>query len=322
MQRAGSPRFELLQPEPSRFWIRHAPRTWPGPEDWWIDIARAVPADSDLRAGLVGSGEALQFQDLVYLPPVEEGAEVVVEQIAERCESLGVPALRQVLPGQAPVAAGSGPIVTDLTATLLEGRVADLELLPETWALWPLIPGLTDGEEVRDQGISLLVAAGAQGVIPVDPALTPVMRRRLAEFGSAETYNKLFHTENLSQVGNFSRAAALAGLAVYPPRPRLAESRRAPNRALASHFALLGELWLGCGRSEGRAHIFFSTARRLDEEPLDVGELARRGGLDSIGWIDTDGVGEIREFVTAGSSSLMRELEEVFYGRHVEEDGG
>jgi hypothetical protein len=321
MQQIASPRFELLQPEPARFWIRHAPRTWPGPEDWWIDIARAVPADRDLRAGLVDFGEALQFQDLVYLPPVEEGAETVVQRIAERCESLGVPALRQILPGQ-DITAGSGPVVIDLTATLLAGQVGDLELLPDTWVLWPLLPGLTDGDEMRDQGIDRLVAGGVSGVMPVDPVLTPVMRRKLAEFGSAETYNRLFHTDNPSQLRSFSRAAASAGLAVYPPRPRLAESRRAPNRALASHFALLGELWLGCGRSEGRAHVFFSTARRLDEEPLNVGELARRGGLDGIGWIDTDGVSEIRQFVDAGSSPLMRELEEVFFGRHVEEDEG
>ena len=33
-------RFERQFPEPLRCWITHAPRRWPAPEGWWLDLAR------------------------------------------------------------------------------------------------------------------------------------------------------------------------------------------------------------------------------------------------------------------------------------------
>jgi hypothetical protein len=313
MRSAGALRFELVPPEPARFWIRHAPRSWPGPAEWWIDIARAEPAAEDLRVALVELHEEPQFHDVVYVPPVEPGAGLIQQQILQRCADLGVPAVQQVFPNQ-PIGAGPGPVVVDLTESLLRRRLADLLIPQGTWAVWPLLPGLTDGNEIRERGLERLAKTGAAGVMPIAPALTPAMRRRLAEFGSAASYSEIFHKENLPQLSEFARAVAASGLEVYTPRPALAESRRAPNRALAAHFAVLGELWLGCGRSEGRAQVFFSTSRRLDEEPLDVGELARRGGLSGIGWIDEEGLSEVRQIAIGGSSSLLRELQKAFYG--------
>ena len=310
---AGPLRFEEVPPEPARFWIRYAPRSWPGPDEWWIDIARAEPANEYLRVAPPSLDATQVFQDVVYVPPVEPGAGLLHQELLQRCSDLGVPALQQVLPGQ-PIAANAGPLVVDLTESLLRRRLGDLVVPEGAWTIWPLIPGLTDGYELYDDGLERLVRSRAAGVLPVAPTLTPSLRREVAEFGSSSSYSKIFHTEEAPQLAALARRVADSGLAVYPLRPPLADSRRAPNRALAAHFALLAELWIGCDRPEGRAQVYFRTARRLDAEPLDVGELALRGGLAGISWLDDDGLSEIREIAAGRSSRLLQELEDAYLG--------
>jgi hypothetical protein len=309
----GPLRFEEVPPEPARFWIRHAPRSWPGPEDWWIDIARAEPAKKELREAQPSLDAKQVFQDVVYVPPVEPGAGLLRQELLQRCSDLGVPALQQVLPG-APIAANAGPLVVDLTESLLRRRLGDLAVPRGAWTIWPLIPGLTDTADLCDEGLERLAKSGAVGVMPVAPTLTPSLRRRLAEFGSSRSYSRIFHTEETSGLAALAHRVAAKGLAIYPPRPPLAHSRRAPNRALAAHFALLAEMWVVSGRPEGRAQVYFRTARRLDAEPLDVGELALRGGLSGITWIDDEGASEIRAISNGRSSRLLQELEDDYLG--------
>ena len=227
----------------------------------------------------------------------------------------------QYLPGE-PIAANAGPLAVDLTESLLRRRLGDLAVPEGAWTIWPLIPGLTDGRELYDDGLERLVKAKAAGVMPVAPTLTPSLRRQLAEFGSSSSYSRIFHTEEAPQLASLARRIADNGLAVYPLRPPLAHSRRAPNRMLAAHFALLAELWIGCGRPEGRAQVYFRTARRLDAEPLDVGELALRGGLAGISWIDDEGLSEIREIAAGRPSRLLQELEHAYLRGGKEREGG
>ncbi|MDH3255320.1 MAG: hypothetical protein OEM62_10040 [Acidobacteriota bacterium] len=301
-------RFEIVRPEPARLWIRHAPRSWPGPDGWWIDLARGAAAGPRLKTATLPFPQRLLFHDVVYLPPVASGAELLRQRVLEHCARLGVPALQQVLPDASAAAAG-GSLVVDLTEKLLRGGLRDISLPHDAWVVWPLISGLTDGASTRERGLDVLAAKTIAGVLPIAPALTPRERRQLAEFAPATAYSRLFHPHSSPRLEEFWRSAAQRNLARYPRRPPLGDSWRAPNRRLAEHFAILADLWLRCGRPEGRGQLFFRTARRLDEEPLDVAELSRRGGLQSVEWLDDECREETRRLADGEPSVLLAEME-------------
>ena len=310
----GTIRFELMPPEPGRLWIRFAPRRWPGPSGWWIDLARAEPATEALRSATAPGRVTLDFDDVVYLPPLEHEGELLRQEIVHKCGALGVPVVQQILPGQ-PAPVGEGLLVVDLTEALLRRRLSGLAIPSGAWVAWPLIPGLTDGDEIRSQGLELVTGFGVAGVLPIAVALSPQERRRLAEFGSAASYTELFHGDQAGSFREFASEVGAAGLGVFPPRPELAAGRRRPNRSLATHFSMLAELWLGCDRPPGRAQIFFDIARRLELERADVSELARRGGLASIDWLDSESREEVRAVASGRETRLLEELDAEFFGR-------
>ncbi|HXU45064.1 MAG TPA: hypothetical protein VN783_06030, partial [Thermoanaerobaculia bacterium] len=76
-----TPRFREQRPEPSHLWIRFAPRSWPGPQGIWLDLARGrlgeTGGESDLSAY---AGDPLD--DLAYLPPVAPDLAAAGDELA------------------------------------------------------------------------------------------------------------------------------------------------------------------------------------------------------------------------------------------------
>jgi hypothetical protein len=313
MQEGKSIRYEPVPTEPGRFWIRHSPQTWPGPAGWWLDLSRAEPAGSNLRGAGARLAESTRFEDVVYVPPLDSGGELLRHEIVERCVEAGVPVVQQVLPGD-PSPVGAGVVVVDLTEDLVRGRLGEQSIQGGCWAVWPLIPGLTDLEDTVSRGLDFLQAADVAGILPMSLALNPVQRRELTAFGSAASYSEIFHGDREESLRRISAAIGERGFSLLPLQPPLAAGRRAPNRALAAHFSTLAELWLRCGRPEGRAQVYFRTARRLADERADVAELARRGGLGAVEWLDEEAVEEVRDFANEQSSNLRTELEDELRG--------
>jgi hypothetical protein len=308
MQEGKSIRYELVPTEPGRFWIRHTPQAWPGPAGWWLDLSRAEPAGSRLREAGTTLAASTRFDDVVYVPPLDSGGELLRQEIVNRCADAGVPVVQQIFPGDSsPV--GPGVVVFDLTEDLVRNRLGELPIRGGCWAVWPLIPGLTDREDTLSRGLDFLQAAGVAGILPMSLSLNPVQRRELAAFGSAAAYSEIFHGDRDGSLREISAAIGERGFSLLPLQPPLAKGRRAPNRALAGHFSTLAELWLRCGRPEGRAQVYFRMARRLEAERTDVAELARRSGLGSVEWLDKAVVGEVRDFANGRSSKLRTELE-------------
>jgi hypothetical protein len=252
---------------------------------------------------------------VVYIPPLDIGGELLRQEILQKCSDAGVPVVQQVLPGDPPPV-GPGLVVVDLTDALVRDRLGERPIEESSWVVWPVIPGLTDRPGTVDRALDLLFDAGVEGILPMSLSLDPVQRRDLAAFGSAASYSEIFHGDREEPLRDLSTRIGARGFSLIPPQPPLAPGRRAPNRALAAHFSALAELWLRCGRSEGRAQVFFRMARRLADERTDVAELARRGGLGAVKWLDEDAVGEVRDFANEQSSSLLTELLNELFGKN------
>jgi len=179
---AAVPRWTARLPEPGRFWIRHAPRRWEGPEQPWLDLAAgrlgrssrpdaAGAGDEDGQPGLgdlLGSTEP-PLDDVLYLPPVPEELAGWRDSLAERALAGGTPVLVQLLPGdetglprapaQAPGAAGA-VVVVDLLAALLPGGFLHEEQPPA-----PLS---------RAAGATAAIAKAASGDAPAAAGLSGI----------------------------------------------------------------------------------------------------------------------------------------------------
>jgi hypothetical protein len=300
--------FEDVLPEPGQFWIRHAPKRWPGPVSWWVDLARAELAGSALQGSIPERAGEASFEDVVYLPPVASEAGLWRQHLIERSSALGVSVVVQLLPGE-PVPVGEGPVVFDLTLSLLERKLARLsQVVRGSWAVWPLIPGLTDERELWEEGLGHLARARVVGVHGLAPDLSAVQRRKLSAYGKVRSYRRLFHAGHPS-VEAFARLTASHGLAFLPERPRGPGSgKKERNRALATHFLCLADLWLRNQRAEGKGQDFFQVARWIEQEQADVSELARLGKLGSVEWLQPDCRREIETLAAGEESTLLSEL--------------
>jgi hypothetical protein len=275
---------------------------------WWVDLARAELAGSALQGSIPERAGDASFEDVVYLPPVAPEAGLWRQHLIERSSALGVSIVVQLLPGE-PVPVGEGPVVFDLTMPLLDRRLARLsQVVPGSWAVWPLLPGLTDEEELWEEGLAHLAKARAVGVHGLAPDLSAVQRRRLSVHGKVRSYRRLFHAGH-PRVEAFARLTASHGLAFFPERPRGPGSgKKERNRALATHFVYLADLWLRNERAEGKGQDFFQVARRLEQEQVDVTELARLGKLGSVEWLQPDCRREIEIVASGEESALLSEL--------------
>jgi len=315
-------------PEPDRFWIRFAPRSWPaapapdGP--LWLDLARG-------RLGAPGEGaEPLlptgPFDDVLYVPPVasrDAGARreraaldrAVAEIVAE-----GTPVVVHLFPGDPPPPEGATGVV-DLLDALVERRLDDLAAIPPgaAAAVWPLLPGLTDGEELREEGLARLAEAGLRVVQPVAPDLPPPDRRRLAEGRDERVFDALFHGPP-ADPRSFSRHAcgrwrladgsggAVWERVLFLPRPLPSPPLAgASQREVAGLLLAAGELELRLGR-HGRGQAHFRAARWIDRTQYDLKVLTAEGNLSVIPWLDPASRQIVEEWARAGRSEVVDRL--------------
>jgi hypothetical protein len=333
---AAVPRWTARLPEPGRFWIRHAPRRWEGPERPWLDLAAgrlgrsgrpeaAGAGDDDGRPGpgdLLGATEP-PLDDVLYLPPVPEDLAGWRDSLAERALAGGTPVLVQLLPGDetrlprapAPGAAGA-VVVVDLLAALLPGGFLHEERQPASLsraaaAVWPLLPGIADDPALWERGCERLAASGLECLQALAPAFGPGDRRRLARDSPERAFEALFHRGQVEPAAerDFARTAHRHGLAPFLPRPLpLPPWPRAENRRIAGLLALAAELWLRLGRPVETAQSLFRAARWLDAAPYDVDALRREGNLAVVTALDPLARRVVTEASGGGEPALLGEL--------------
>ncbi len=305
--------------EPSRSWIVYSPRAWPARDAPSTDLAsarlRALPGG---EAGFAGPElpelDALELDDVFYLPAVAAELAPARDRWAAGLVESGTPVLIQLEPGGATEVAAAR-VVYDLLWPLLAGDVERLSSLPAgAHAVWPLIPGFTDGAELWDRGLDLLAGAEVAIVQPLAVELDADARRRLVELGGDAVFEAVFHRDPPSE-RDFARRAAGHGLAVFPPRPAAAgTARRTRNRRLAADLALAGDLWLRLGRSVAVGQSLLRAARGAGATRRDLAALAREGNLDVLDWLDARSVEVVEEVTGAGRSSLVESLLAAYLG--------
>ncbi len=342
---AAVPRLTARLPEPGRFWIRYAPRTWKGPERPWLDLAAgrlgrssrpdtASAGDEDGQPSLgdlLGTAEPA-LDDVLYLPPVPEHLAGWRDAMAERALAGGTPVLVQLLPGdetrllrEAPVPGAAGAVVVvDLLAALLPGGLLHEDGPAEPLAadgfsgiaaaVWPLLPGLTDDPALWERACERLAACGLGCLQALVPAFGPGDRRRLAQGSREGAFEALFHRGHREPPPerDFARIAHRHGLAPFLPRPLPRPPwPRVENRRIAGRLALAAELWLRLGRPVEQAQSLFRAARWLDATPYDVDALRREGNLAVVTALDPLArrvVAEAAEAAGGGEPALLAEL--------------
>lgn len=341
---AEAARPTVRAPEPAFLWIRYAPRGWPPPPVWWLDLARGglgAPGREESRHE-AAAGESTEaprsvesrlpelaggpFDDVVWLPPVPEALRDERDRLAERLLAVGTPVLVQALPGER-VAPPEATVVFDLTAALLgatgalsPASAAVLSRLPAGCAaLWPLVAGLTDRPALIAAGLDALAAAGLALVQPVVPTLSAADRRRLAEGAGEGAFDRLFHGADPDERA-FARAAAARGLAFLVPRPLPRPPLAgAGNRRLGAWLAVAAELWLGLGRPPSQGQAFFRAARWADETGYDLLALAREGNLGVVETVDAASRALIEQAAASGGEpALVTELMEHYVAEEAE----
>lgn len=308
-------------PEPSHLWIRFRPRAgrawrdWPGPDRPWLDLSHGGRPVWSTADGRLPDAANERLDDVLYLPPVAAERAEELKTFAERQARHGTPVLIQrVVPraGETPLAAISATGVTavfDLLAPLLEGGLDSLLTLPAgSVAVWPLLPGLTEGPDLWRDGCRRLTEAGVTAVQAVSPALGPADRRRLAEDRDPEIFHALFH-QPPPDPRAFAREAWRQGLAPFLDRPLPGPPLRGrDNRRVAGVLALAAELWHRLGRPAARGQDLFRAAREIDRASWNLAALAREGNLGVLHWLSASDRRFVEEALAGRRPSLLDEL--------------
>lgn len=304
-----------VRPELASLWVRFVPRSWPGPETASVDLAgrvlrsgqRAREADLDI--------EVAGLDDLLYLPAIAAGHEAARDRLIRIARREGVPVLvqrtlSQVCSSPSDESEDGVEWVVDPLASLLDGRLQDLERLPAgSRLLLPLIQGFTGTSEEWLPILDALCASAAVAVYPLPIELDGRQRRWLGERTTSEVaYRALYHGPR-PDCRPFARAAADRGLETLAGRPTVAGNERERTTRLAvAELDLIAELWLAIGRSPATAQSFFRAARKLEEGSFDLVGLRRDGNLRVLEWLVGE-PGEVVEKVLAGTESrLLGEL--------------
>jgi hypothetical protein len=309
-------RWRRVLIDPKRLWIRHVPSVWPGPAGYWTDLGRLTPGvNEELEAGSIGDPRGLErFDDTVWLPPVAPEFAPSRNELLVRLRGLGIPVIDQRMAGE-DASAPATPVVFDLFEALLAERGDAMTRVPAgSWALWPLIPGVTDSREQVESGLEDLSRSGVAGVHGVAVELDSRQRRQLAEQQGDAAFDKLFHGGRPSE-RDFAVTARQAGLKVFLHRPLPAAPRLASNRRLAAALYSVGELWRRLDRQPVLREDFFAAARRLDEVEHDMRVLIEEGNVDIVDWLPSQARELLREMVAGGSPPrLLQRLEREYLG--------
>ncbi len=301
-------------PEPARFWIAYAPRTWPAGDAPWTDLGavrlRSLGASGGSRN--LELPDAADLDDLLYLPPVAAELTAARDDWAAGLIESGTPVLIQLEPGTL-TAAPAALIVHDLLRPLLAGDLEPLAALPTgSSAVWPLIPGVTEAPELCQAGSNALAGAGVACVQPAVVELTAEQRRQLAESAGDDAFEALFHGSTPAE-RDFARCAHRCGLQVFVPRPAASgTTRHVRNRRLAADLALAGDLMLRLERPVAAGQALLRAARRAADTRHDLAALAREGNLGVLDWLDGNGVDLVAEGAAVGRSSLVGSLLEEY----------
>lgn len=300
--------YRRCLPEVATAWIAFAPRSWPGADGLWTDLA-ARRLGSSGRGPVDWRAADSPLEDVVYLPPVGEGDKPRRDRLARLQRSRGTPVLEQLRPGEGPLGSGVTSVY-DLLEPLLARSVAELEglLPPDSDVVWPLGPGLSDDREFVGEVVAALVASGVRGVHFAVLDLGPAERRRLAEGLGEGGFERVFHGHSLPQ-RELARAAHAAGLEVFLGRP-LPEPPLTgrENRAIAADLYLAAELWTQLDRNPEAGQALFRAAREADRSRHDLASLAREGNLSVLAWLDDTGRELVSERVAGARSRLVAEL--------------
>ena len=306
--------YQEQWPEAGRFWIRYEPRSWPNVPTPWVHLGRsALGREKASRGDIPFPGEEKPLRDLVYLPPVAAETESERQSCAREHLNRGTPVLMQVLSGGEKGPDGSLSVLDLLPSLLAEKRPADLVPPGVTTAVWPLIPGISDADEMWGAWLPELREAGVEVVLPQLLELTPGDRRWLADQVSEDAYSSLFHGSTPSE-RRFCREVHRAGIQVFPPRPHLPASTptlgetRKTGRLLAEKLLLAGELWDRLGKPPGVAHGLLSAGRWVDGTSYDLLGLAREGNLRHLPALSGLSLDLAGEELTGESSGLVNEL--------------
>ncbi|HEX4955949.1 MAG TPA: hypothetical protein VF017_21380 [Thermoanaerobaculia bacterium] len=299
-------RLAASHPDPGRFWIRYAPRTWSGPPDQpWIDLARARLAFGE-AGPLPELAEPLD--DLLYLPPVAASQRAERDRLAAEHIARGTPVLVQLLPGELCSVEGV-TAVYDPTAALVAGdETVFAGLPPGACVAWPLVAGISDAPDLWQRALTAMAAAGVAVVQPLVPSVSPAERRRLAEIADESAFFALFHRPTPPE-RTFAVAAGRHGLGVVLRRPLPGPPLTGQsNRRLAGDLLLASELWLAVGRPVGRALGLARAARWIDASPYEISGLARDGHLGLVAEVDPPTRELISRWVKEGATPLVDEL--------------
>lgn len=309
-------------PEPSRFWIAYSPRTWRSCDVPWTDLAAgrlALPPRHGPAPLEATAPDPEGIDDLFYLPPVARALREERDRQVAEVVAAGTPLLLQLsldepppaLPPVPPLVNGgtSVTVVYDLLGVLLAGEVERLAELPRgAVAVWPLVPGLTDTPEIREEGCELLVAAGVACIQPLALEVAPPARRVLVEGRDERAFDAVFHGESASE-RSFAVAADRHGLAVFFSRPATGFSARTRhNRSIAARLALAGELWHRLERSVAPGQALFRAARGAENTHHDLVALVREENLRVMDWLDAWSLEQVVALVQTGRLPILDEL--------------
>lgn len=306
-------------PEPGNLWIRFAPRNWPSPQKPWIDLAtRTLGAVSDSVATSLPDLGAEPLDDVLYLPPVSATLAPSRDIAAETRAKQGTPVFVQVFgTGPEPLMETEGvEIVWDLTSVVVSEGPQALSVPRGRGAMFPLLPGISDSEEIWRTAAGRLSDAGTAWVFLVAPRLTPADRRRLAR-EDEERFEAIFHrdvpAETLERVA--AQVFAGAGLEVRPPRPlpRPPISLR-ENRRLAGILAEFADLWARLDRSEEIGASLFRAARWVDATRVDIAALAREGNLSVLSHLGGTAIDVLSEAIVSTVPDRLGELSREYLG--------
>lgn len=296
------------RPEPGCWWIAYRPRQLAVSKGFWIDLASAGLLEARAR-GSKARLSARGFDDLVYLPPVEENEQ---ETWLEWYRNSAPFAVIQRSPGQEVPANGAALVIFDLLLALLAGDLSSCDLLPSgATVAWPLIAGVTDSERLGNDWLPRLAARGTERVKASVLHLTQRERRRLAERLPESDFAALFHrSPRVDQVERrWAQWIAHAGMTPFVERPfvPLPESM-AIHRRVAGILLEVGDLWLRLGRSPAEGQSFFRAAREVERSNHDLARLAREENLGVFPWLQGSALEVVREALLNAAAPLRDAL--------------
>ena len=292
-------------PEPARFWVAAAPRTWRAVDRLWTHVGAMTLAGLRKRSTEGVPELAVEdVDDLFYVPPVAEDFVAERDHLVDLLGQAAVPSLVQLSPGETPPEHQGVIALYDLLVPLLAGDYDELAVLPEgAVAVWPLVPGITDDPTRWEEALEVLALRKVAVVQPQTLELNAMARRRLAEGRGDDVFDALFHGRGGFGERSFARHVHQAGLSPFFERPvaACATDRQQGNRAVAAKLALAGELSLRLGHSVAAGQAYFRAARGAETTSHDLRALAREKNLKVLDWLDDRSLRMVEEMLVDAS---------------------